>query len=159
MKTKILTDFQICISVLLSLGIYMMVLIPPECFYKSSWVEYHRNHCFMTKGSKPNTLLLGDSIAVALSRHPNKWNEYCALINALNLGIGGDRVENFLWQAIDLHLSPYVKNVVILCGTNNIPLNTPRHIADCIFSVASILQKKSSGINVSVYRLISLDQC
>ena len=31
-------------------------------FYKSNWVEYHRNHCFMIKDSKPNTtFLLGDS--------------------------------------------------------------------------------------------------
>ena len=33
----------------LPLGIYMMTLIPTERFYKSNWVEYHRNHCFMIK--------------------------------------------------------------------------------------------------------------
>ena len=40
-----------------------MALIPTERFYKSNWVEYHRNHCSMIKDSKTNTLLLGDSIA------------------------------------------------------------------------------------------------
>ena len=53
----------------------MMTLIPTECFYKSNWVEYHRNHCFKTKDSKPNTLLLGGSIVAGLSRYPNVWND------------------------------------------------------------------------------------
>ena len=135
-----------------------MVLIPTERFYKSNWVEYHRNHCFKIKDSKPNTLLLGDSIAVGLSRYPNVWNEYFAQINTLNLGIGGDRVENVLWRAIHLPLPSSVKNVVILCGTNNISIDTPRDKADCIISISSILQKKSGGINVSICGLIPRDE-
>ena len=46
----------------------MMAVIPRERFYKSNWVEYYRNHCFMIKDSKPNTLLLEDSIVAGLSR-------------------------------------------------------------------------------------------
>ena len=68
----------------------MMALIPTERFYKSNWVEYHHNHCSMIKDSKLNTLLLGDSIVVGISRYPNVWNEYFTPINMLNLGIGGD---------------------------------------------------------------------
>ena len=135
-----------------------MALIPTERFYKSNWVEYHRNHCFKIKDSKPNTLLLGDSIVAGLSRYPNVWNDYFAQINALNLGIGGDHVENVLWRAIDLPLPPSVKNVVILCGTNNISIHTTRDIADCIISIGSILQKKSSGINISICGLMPRDE-
>ena len=110
------------------------------------------------KDSKPNTLLLGDSIVPGLSRYPNVWNESFAQINALNFDIGGDRVENVLWRAIDLSLPSSVKNVVILCGTNNISIDTPRDIADCIISIGSILQKKSSRINVSICGLIPRDE-
>ena len=99
---------------------------------------------------------MGDSIVAGLSRYPNVWNDYFAQINALNLGIGGDRVENVLWQAIDLPLPLSVKNVVILCRTN-ISIHTPRDIADCIISIGSILQNKSSGINVSICGLIPCD--
>ena len=60
-------------------------------FYKSNRVEYHCNHCFMIRSSKPNTLLPGDSIITGLSRYPNVWNEYLAPINALDLGIGRDQ--------------------------------------------------------------------
>ena len=135
-----------------------MALIPIERFCKSNWFEYHRRHCFMIKDSKPNTLLLGDSIVAGLSRYRNVWNEYFAQINALNLGIGGDRVENALWRAIDIPLPSSVKNFVILCGTNNIPIDTPRDIGDCIIGIGSTFQK-SSGINVSVCSLMLRDEC
>ena len=137
----------------------MTALIPTEPFYKSNWIEYHRNHCSMIKDAKPNTLPLGDSIVAGLSRYPYVWNKYFAPINILNLGIGGDRVESALWRAIDLLLPSSVKNVVILCGTNNIPIDTPRDIADCIISIDSIFPKKSSGIDVSVCGLIPRDEC
>ena len=74
------------------------------------------------------------------------------------MGIGGDRIENILRQAIDLPLLLSVKNVVILCGTNNIPIDTSRDIADCIISIGSIFQKKSSGIVVNVCGLITRDE-
>ena len=89
---------------------------------------------------------------------PNVWNKYFAPINALNLGIGGDCVENVLWRAIYLPLPSSVKNVVILCRTNNIPIDTPCDIADCIISIGSIFQKRSSGFDVSVCGLIPRDE-
>ena len=101
-----------------------MAIIPTESFYKSNWIEYHRNHSSMIKDTKPDTLLLGDSIVAGLSRYPNIWNEYFAPINGLNVGNGGDRIENALWRAIDLPLPLSVKNIVILCETNNIPIDT-----------------------------------
>ena len=76
---------------------------------------------------------------------------YFTPTNALNLGIGGDSIENALWRAIDLLLPLSVKNVVILCWTNNIPIDTLRDIADWITSIGSIFQKKSSGIDVSIW--------
>ena len=62
----------------------------------------------------------------------------------------------FYGKPLPLLLS--VKNVAILCGTNNIPIDTPHDIVDCIISIASIFQKKSSGTNVSVCGLI-LHEC
>ena len=95
----------------------MMYLIPRERFYKFNWVEYHRNHCFMIKDSKPNTLLPGNSIVAGIIRYSNVSNDYLPPV-ILNLGIGRDCVENNLCRAINLSLPPSVKNMVILCGTN-----------------------------------------
>ena len=142
---------------MLPLRIYMMVLIPTECFYKSNWIEHHHNHCSMIKDTKPSTLLLGDSIVASL-RYLNVWNEYFTPTNVMNLGIGGCCVENALWGAINLPLPSSMKNVVILCGTNNIPIDTPCDIADCIISIGCIFQKRSRGIDVSVCDLILRDK-
>ena len=112
----------------------------------------------MIKDSKPNTLLLEDSIVAGLSRCPNVWNEYLAQINALNLGIGGDCIQYVLWRAINLPLPSSVKHIVILCRTSNIPIDTTRNIANCIISIGAIFQKNSDGINVSVCGLIPCDE-
>ena len=85
--------------------------------------------------------------------------EYFTPINALSSGIEGDCIKNVLWQAINLPLPSSVENVVILCRTNNIPNDTPRDIANCIISIGSIFQKKSSDINVSLCGLILCDEC
>ena len=85
--------------------------------------------------------------------------EYFTPINALCSGIEEDCIKNVLWQAINLPLPSSVENVVILCRTNNIQNDTPRDIANCIISIGSIFQKKSSGINVILCDLILCDEC
>ena len=64
----------------------------------------------------------------------------------LNLSIGGDHVDNVLWRAINLPLPLSVKNVVILCVTNNIPTDTPSDIADCIIGSASLVVLMSVSV-------------
>ena len=54
-----------------------------------------------------------------------------------------------------LLLPSSMKNLVVLCGTNNIPKDTSlRYIADWIVNLGSIFWNKFSGINVSVCGLI-----
>ena len=62
-----------------------------------------------------------------VSRYLNVWKEYFTLINALNLGIGGNYMENVLLGAIDLTLPSSVKIAVILYRTNNIPRHSQLH--------------------------------
>ena len=76
-----------------------MALNARRRFNKSSWIEYHGNHCLPIKVTNPNTFLLGDSIMTGLARYQAVWEKYFVLLNTMNLGIGDDRVENVLWQA------------------------------------------------------------
>ena len=76
----------------------------------------------------------------------------------MNLGSGEDQVENFLWRAVNLPLPSSVKNIVILCRINKIPIDTSRDTADCIVSIGSTFRKKSDNINVSVRGLIPRDE-
>ena len=76
----------------------------------------------------------------------------------MNLGIGGDRVENVLWRAISLPLPSSVRNMVVQCGTNNIPTDSTRDIADCIVDVGTIFRRKSNMVNTIIWGLIPHDE-
>ena len=76
----------------------------------------------------------------------------------MNLGIGGDRVENVLWRAISLPLPLSVENIAVQCETNNISTDSPSHIADCIIDVDTIFQRKSNMVNIIICGLIPHDE-
>lgn len=48
----------------------------------------------------------------------------------LNFEIGGNHIENVLWRSNDLLPLSSVKQVVVLCGTDNVHENLPPEIAD-----------------------------
>ena len=76
------------------------------------------------------------------SRYTDIWRKFFAPLNALNLGIGGDRTQHVLWRAENLDISPSTKFVVLHCGTNNIDRDTPTCIANGIISIALTFQEK-----------------
>ena len=47
-----------------------------------------------------------------------------------------------------------LKNVIILCGTNNIFTDSSTNLADCIVNSGSCLREKSSSFNDFIYELI-----
>jgi len=71
------------------------------------------------------------------------WDEYYSQRNAVNIGIGGDKIEHILWRLdhgnID-GISP--KLIVLLAGTNNAKDNTAAEIADGIVAIIDKLQLK-----------------
>ena len=44
-----------------------------------------------------------------------------------------------LWQAMNQPIPQSLKNVIILCGSNNILIDFPTDIADCIVNIGSCL--------------------
>ena len=111
------------------------------------------------KITNPETLLLGDSIIAGLARYQNLWKKYFVSLNAINLGIRGDRVENVLWRAISLPLPSSVRNIVVQCGTNNISTDSLCVIADSIVDVGTFLPRKSNMVNIIICGLILRDEC
>ena len=81
------------------------------------------------------TLLIGDSMTAGLSRYSNNWNRYFKPLNAINCGIGGNRVQNILRRCQHLPSSPRLQNAVIMCGTNNIQHNSVEDIVDRIVEI------------------------
>ena len=74
-----------------------------------------------------------------LSRYLKVWQWYFTPLKLVNLGIGGDRAENVLWGARNLLIPPQLKNVIVLCGTNNLFTDSPMDITDCIVNIGSYL--------------------
>ena len=79
-------------------------------------------------------------------------------LNAMNLGTGGDPGENMLWRAISLPLPQYVRNIIVQCWAINISTDSPRDIANCIFDVGTIFQRRSNMVNIIICGLIP-DEC
>ena len=67
-------------------------------------------------------------------------------------------MENVLWRSKNLVIPPSLKNVVVLCGTNDLFIDSPIYITDCVVNIGSCLHEKSSSINVFICGLIPRDK-
>ena len=131
--------------------------IPSDRYYKAGWHDTHRKHKSIVKASQSEVIFLGDSIVAGLSRYPNVWSKYFGSLNALNLGISGDRTQHVLWRARNLVLTDSVKYVVIHCGTNNVDANKPDDIADGIIEIGLSLRKTYPHLKFLLTSLLPRD--
>ena len=132
----------------------IMASIPSERFYNNNWIKIHKNHCFQVKQENINSILIGDSIVAGLTRCANIWNN---LFGFINLGISGDRAENFIWCAREIAFIPSLKNVVILCGTNNINKDSSCDIAQGLIAIGSAFKNKPSNLNIFICGILPRD--
>ena len=77
-------------------------------FDKVDWIESHNYHKHIIKYQKPSTLIIGDSIAKSLRRYMDVWDRYFGK-HTVNLGIGGDKVEDVIWRIGNLDPSREVR--------------------------------------------------
>ena len=123
----------------------------------TSWPKLHNKHCNDILNSSYSTLLIGDFLIAGLSRYPNIWRRYFKPLNAINCGIGGDRIQNVSWRSNNLPSSPFFQNAVILCGTNNIQRDSSEDIVDGILEIALSLKRKYHHLNIVVCGLLPRD--
>ena len=75
----------------------------------------------------------------------------------MNCGIGGDIIKHVLWCTLNLPASQNLKNVVVLCGTNNLLLDSPKDIADGILEIARPFEMNYSCVNVIICGILPRD--
>ena len=75
----------------------------------------------------------------------------------MNCGVGGNRIQHVLWRALNLSVSSNLKNNVVLCGTNNLLLDSSKDIADGIFEIARSLEINYSCVNVIICGILPRD--
>ena len=56
--------------------------------------------------------------------------------------MSGDRTENVLWRALYVPKISYLKIVITLCETNNICVDSPYDIEQCLIDIGGFFSKK-----------------
>ena len=108
--------------------------------------------------SEAKIALCGASIINGLERYPDIWNNFFAPLSAINLGIGGDKVQHILWRMEDMVLPPTVEYLFIHCGTNNLECSSPKDIADGILAIGIMAKTKYPDVKVIVGGLLHCNQ-
>ena len=90
---------------------------PTKCSQKMHWLGNPQNHVHQLTYTHFDTISIGDSIAVGISRYSNVWETFFKEL--LNLSIDADCTQHILWRVERLPVPSHLKYVIINCGTNN----------------------------------------
>lgn len=116
-----------------------------ECRVEEWWFARHAEKIGEMSKSEPALLMLGDSITHSFDgAGSNVWKQYFEPRKAINLGFGGDRVENLLWRLEHMpELAKAPKGAVLLIGCNNMGWGSdkPKPTAEKIRVVVRKLQE------------------
>ena len=134
-----------------------MKTTPSTRFSKKNWLNFHHNYCSKLAKYAFETILIGDSIVPGLSRYQKVWDKFLNPLKALNCSIGGDRIEHVSWRALNLPVFLRLKNIFVLCGTNNLPLDSPKDIADGILEIARSIKTNYICVNVKICGILPRD--
>ena len=122
---------------------------------KVGWIESHNYHTRLIKYRKPSTIIIGDSIAKGLCRYMYVWDCYFGK-HTVNLGTGGDKVEDVIWRIGNLDVNKKVRYVVLIYGTNNINKNVPADIFKGIKYAIQLVKCKFYSCKVIVLGILGL---
>lgn len=126
-------------------------VIPTHHLDKKGWRERHEQILEKVKSSDPKLIMIGNSITHNLDSSDRKifWDQYLNALNAVNLGISGDRTENVIWRLQNGEIDGINPKVAtLLIGTNNtdgnnyLAISTPEELAEGIWKICSILREK-----------------
>jgi len=126
-------------------------VIPAHHLDKKGWSARHEQILEKVKSSDPQLILIGNSITHNLDSPDRKifWDQYLNELDAVNMGISGDRTENVIWRLQNGLLEGINPKVAtLLIGTNNsdgnhyLVINTPEEIAEGIWKICSIIREK-----------------
>ena len=88
-----------------------MTAIPSSRFFKTNWLNSHRNQCSKLTRNYYETKIIEDWMRAGLSRHQKRLGQTPA--TPKNCGIGVDKVQQVLWRAHNLPVVKSVKKLLI----------------------------------------------
>ena len=112
----------------------------PEARDDEAWRGLHERYVAEAARGAAEIVFLGDSITQGWGKAPEVWSRYYAPHEALDFGISGDRLQHLAWRVEHgtlAGLSPHV--LVLMIGTNNLPVRSPPQLAAAIHSLLQLL--------------------
>ena len=126
---------------------------------KHAWMDLHNRYIELASSSKANLIFIGHSIVNGLSRYKHIWENFSSY-NTMNLGIGGDKIQNVFWRIKNETLPMKATRFLVLhCGTNNIDNDKLIDIAEGILSIANYVHERKPDIFIIIVELLPRDQC
>ena len=77
-------------------------------------------------------------IVAGLSQDQYVWKKFLKPLKGLNCGIGDDRIQQVLQCALNLPVPSELRNIFVLCGTNNLPLDSPEDVVNGILEISRL---------------------
>ena len=128
----------------------------PKKRSKIGWIETHYYQRELLRKSYAS-VVIGDLVVAGLRRYPTVWRNFILQNKTVNLGIGGDRIENVLWRINDVVLPKSIRSVLMHCGTNNINTSSTDEISVGVVTIARSIFHCYPNIEIIVSGLLPRD--
>ena len=128
--------------------------LEPKNRCKSVWIETDYHQKVLLRKSYILLVVIGDSMPAGLRSYPTVWKNFFLRYKTINLGIGGEQVENVLWYINDIVLPKSIRSVVIHYGTNNIDTSSSDEISLGVATIARSIPYRHPNIEAIVSGLL-----
>ena len=129
---------------------------PSTRFSNMNWLNFNHDHFSKLSKNTFETILIAYSIVAGLYRYQKIRKKFLKSLKALKCSLGDDRIQLVLWCVHNLPVFLNLKNVVALCGPNNLLLDSPEDIADGILEIARSFKKAIAILLVVIHTLYTL---
>ena len=135
------------------------LITPVPCNRKATWYKTFRSHPYLAINlQKCRVLLTGDSIIANFSKFSPIFDKHFSKFHPLNFDLGGDKIQNVLWDIIHMSLPPSLQYIFIHCATNNIGHNDPEVLSDGLINLARVTKKKYKDMKIIISSLLPRDK-
>lgn len=132
------------------------ILNTPGPVLENWWQSRHRENILLANTMNPESVFFGDSITDHWRDIGEAyWSSKIAPTNALNLAIGGDKVQHIIWRIRNGEWGKMrPKLAFIMAGSNNIGADTEDDIAGWLGVLKDIIRKRSPGTKVVFFGVL-----
>lgn len=119
-----------------------------------TWAETNKKENNILQKTKPDVLLIGDSITHGWKKYPKLTKEVFGNRKVLNLGHPADKTQHMIWRLLNYNMTNIQPEIVVLlAGTNNSGEGdglTGEKIAEGVETIIKLLEAKFPDTSIVV---------